>query len=231
MLVRQGDAHAWNEVWFADKGWTRVDLTNSIAPDRLEFGMDAFRELESSGAVDASERLAALSRLSNQYGLTQVLRDMRFAVDAFDYYWNFYVLSYDEGEQSRLISRLGISVFDRGAAIWKLLVICACGCLALLVLSLFFMALVQRPPRRDFIHRAYAELRQRLSAAGVPVLPSDGPLELSQRASAHLPAQAPLLESVFETYIRLRYARPDTPEPTTADLHRWLGQIRRVKLR
>ncbi|MBL8484111.1 MAG: DUF3488 domain-containing transglutaminase family protein, partial [Rhodocyclaceae bacterium] len=35
-VVRQSDAHAWAEVWYADGGWTRVDPTAAILPSRIE---------------------------------------------------------------------------------------------------------------------------------------------------------------------------------------------------
>ena len=37
--VRQRDAHAWAEVWFADAGWVRVDPTAAVAPERVELGL------------------------------------------------------------------------------------------------------------------------------------------------------------------------------------------------
>jgi transglutaminase-like putative cysteine protease len=34
LIVRQSDAHAWTEVWLEGKGWTRIDPTAVIAPER-----------------------------------------------------------------------------------------------------------------------------------------------------------------------------------------------------
>ena len=34
--VRQSDAHAWAEVWYADRGWVRIDPTSAVAPERIE---------------------------------------------------------------------------------------------------------------------------------------------------------------------------------------------------
>lgn len=33
--VRQSDAHAWAEVWIAERGWVRVDPTGAVAPGRV----------------------------------------------------------------------------------------------------------------------------------------------------------------------------------------------------
>ena len=38
-IVRQSDAHAWTEVWLEDTGWTRIDPTAVVAPERLQRGI------------------------------------------------------------------------------------------------------------------------------------------------------------------------------------------------
>ena len=37
--MRQADAHAWAEVWLEGRGWTRVDPTAVVAPERLRRGV------------------------------------------------------------------------------------------------------------------------------------------------------------------------------------------------
>ncbi|MDB6086266.1 MAG: hypothetical protein JWN43_4147, partial [Gammaproteobacteria bacterium] len=39
-ILRQSDAHAWNEVWIDGQGWLRVDPTSAIAPERVEHGLN-----------------------------------------------------------------------------------------------------------------------------------------------------------------------------------------------
>ena len=39
LIVRQSDAHAWTEVWLEGQGWTRIDPTAVVAPERLERGI------------------------------------------------------------------------------------------------------------------------------------------------------------------------------------------------
>ncbi len=38
-IVRQSEAHAWTEVWLDGQGWTRVDPTAVVAPERLQRGV------------------------------------------------------------------------------------------------------------------------------------------------------------------------------------------------
>src|SRR5690606_13549222 len=37
-IVRQSDAHAWTEVWRQGAGWSRVDPTAAVAPERIRPG-------------------------------------------------------------------------------------------------------------------------------------------------------------------------------------------------
>jgi protein-glutamine gamma-glutamyltransferase len=39
LVVRQSDAHAWSEVWLEGRGWTRVDPTGAVAPNRIELSL------------------------------------------------------------------------------------------------------------------------------------------------------------------------------------------------
>ncbi len=41
LLVRQADAHAWNEVWLDGSGWVRIDPTAVLAPARLTHELDS----------------------------------------------------------------------------------------------------------------------------------------------------------------------------------------------
>ncbi|HYI85887.1 MAG TPA: DUF3488 and transglutaminase-like domain-containing protein, partial [Burkholderiales bacterium] len=39
VIVRQSDAHAWTEIWLDGSGWTRIDPTAVVAPERLQRGI------------------------------------------------------------------------------------------------------------------------------------------------------------------------------------------------
>ncbi|HET7359879.1 MAG TPA: DUF3488 and transglutaminase-like domain-containing protein, partial [Rhodanobacteraceae bacterium] len=41
LLVRQSDAHAWSEVWLRGRGWTRIDPTAAVRPERVSLGAAA----------------------------------------------------------------------------------------------------------------------------------------------------------------------------------------------
>ncbi|HRQ65750.1 MAG TPA: DUF3488 and transglutaminase-like domain-containing protein, partial [Xanthomonadaceae bacterium] len=54
-LIRQSDAHAWNEVWLEGEGWVRVDPTAAVAPERVFSDLGA----ATRGAVSRSTPASA----------------------------------------------------------------------------------------------------------------------------------------------------------------------------
>ncbi|MDR7148382.1 transglutaminase-like putative cysteine protease [Hydrogenophaga palleronii] len=92
--VRQRDAHAWAEVWFAGQGWVRVDPTAAVAEWRIG-SLDRLRPAEGA--------LASAFRNLNPSLATQ-LRDFWEAVNN---RWNQWILNYTQGRQLELLKNLG----------------------------------------------------------------------------------------------------------------------------
>ncbi|HEX4647520.1 MAG TPA: DUF3488 and transglutaminase-like domain-containing protein, partial [Steroidobacteraceae bacterium] len=94
-VVRQSDAHAWAEVWLDGRGWTRVDPTAVVAPERLRRGvLDLLPD-----ALTTRERL-----LRSSAWLTQLLQQW----DAANAWWSDHVVKFDYPAQLDLLGRLGI---------------------------------------------------------------------------------------------------------------------------
>lgn len=94
LLVRQSDAHAWVEVWMADKGWQMIDPTAAVAPNRIEQGInDALSESDRELVNDLWQNSSLLSQLQARW-------------DAANYVWQRWVLNYDTEAQEGLLSRL-----------------------------------------------------------------------------------------------------------------------------
>lgn len=90
--VRQRDAHAWVEVWLEGEGWTRVDPTASVSPDRVENGFsDRLFQEQSSMSGD----------LLDLYQLTRIqwVSYLREQLANLDYQWTKWVVGYDAKRQ------------------------------------------------------------------------------------------------------------------------------------
>ena len=92
--VRQSDAHAWAEVWVAERGWQRVDPTSAVSPGRT----GSIARLEAPRGVIAT----ALNTISPQFTL-----NLRALWDAANNGWNQWVLNYTQSRQLNLLRNLG----------------------------------------------------------------------------------------------------------------------------
>ncbi len=96
LLVHQFDAHAWAEVWLADRGWQRVDPTSAVAPNRIELGIGdtLAEELRANGPLS----------LSN-FRHIKLLNWARLRWDGLNYSWTQFVLNYDAAAQITFFER------------------------------------------------------------------------------------------------------------------------------
>lgn len=194
LLVRQSDAHAWNEVWLSGEGWTRVDPTAAVAPERVSEGA---RSAVAGGAGwFAGEWLYAIR---NQYDRLQNL-------------WNRWVLGFDDERQSSLLERLGLGELSSAARSLALLALAA---LALIPLALLWHALALAPLGTDPLQRRWKRVRFRLRRAGMAPGIGETPFELAERVSTRLVNGDELL-TLAARYSRLRYGGEASAEARTS---------------
>ncbi len=96
--VYQFDAHAWAEIWQADKGWVRIDPTSYVAPERVEFNLQQ--------AIGNDEFLAERDFSLFKYDQFAAIRTMRMLISNLDYQWTLWVLNYDATKQKDLLKKL-----------------------------------------------------------------------------------------------------------------------------
>lgn len=193
MIIRQGDAHAWTEVWLDETGWQRVDPTAMVAPTRIEQGL--------ASSVPQSSDLPMMM----QQGLGW-LKNLRMQMDVAMNAWNQWVIGYDESQQISLLRRLGIdSVLAPRYLAWV-------GTLLSLVLgSLLWWHLRRRPHQhKDVALQLYQHWLSQMAKQGCPHQPSEAPQAYATRASLHLPTHAGLIQRITLSYLTLRYGEDPT---------------------
>ncbi|MGH8258089.1 MAG: transglutaminaseTgpA domain-containing protein, partial [Steroidobacteraceae bacterium] len=158
LLVRQSDAHAWVEVWLEGRGWTRIDPTVAVAPERLTRGILAFLP----GAASRPERLMID---------TPWLATIGQAWDAANAWWTNEVVNFDLKAQLALLGRLGI----RSPGLAALASALAIALIAWLA-AMTWLVRLPKPEQPDRLARAYARLCRKLERAGVPREAHEGPL-------------------------------------------------------
>jgi transglutaminase-like putative cysteine protease len=189
LTVRQSDAHAWTEVWFAGRGWVRVDPTAVVAPLRIEKGADEL------------VRRQGLPSLGT--GVTQWdwMRNLRFNLEAVQNVWYQWVLSYSPERQREFLVKLGLMPD------WRTLGWLFAGSLVGLLSVLAFFSLRHRS-ERDPLAELFARFQVRLSDAGIPVRPHEGPRDLGRRLEHEMaPESLPDAREILQAFEQWRYSR------------------------
>jgi transglutaminase-like putative cysteine protease len=194
LIVRQSHAHAWSEVWLAGRGWTRIDPTAAVAPERVERGLDA-------ALPDGEPVPGRLLRQSDLLWRAQLLWDNVNAR------WNDWIVRYSGEQQERLLEELGFERPD-----WRQLgVLLGAGLAAGFAVLSAWLAWQFRPRRADPASRDYQRFLARLAASGVERAPWEAPRDFLGRVRQQRPDLATQATDITETYLRLRYAPATVP--------------------
>jgi hypothetical protein len=186
-VLRQSDAHAWTEIWVDGRGWTRVDPTAVVAPERLTRGiLDVLPD-----AVSGPERL--LHRVP-------WLMALRQAWDAADAWWSTRVLGFSLQSQFALLRELGLSASGWAPLGWAL----AGGLAAWLGVLAWQLGRLPRS-KPDRLARSYLTLCAKLARHGVPRAAHEGPLDYARGLTARRPQLASVVTPLLERYAQLRF--------------------------
>lgn len=185
MIVRQSDAHAWAEVWFAGQGWVRVDPTAAVAPERIEMGF--------TGSM--------FDGIGMEWGLSapsQLLHQLQLTWDAMNAGWNQWVLGYGPDNQNSLMEALGME--DPS---WrkKFLTLIGLVIALTLIISLILM-LRYRPPPRD---RAAVLYQRFVNKTGVSPKIGETPDAFALRAREASNLGDDAIHTITDTYLEARY--------------------------
>ena len=191
-IVYQSDAHAWVEVWIAERGWVRVDPTAAVDPSRID--NQAATELLGAGASVRFD-------LGETAALASWLRDLRLMSDTLEATWQNWVLDFSAQDQRQLMERLGLGAWQEyGLA--ALMVVAVS-----MTLGAIMLVLLRERREHDPLERLYARLCQRLARIGLPRLPHEGPHDYAQRIAAARPDLAAEIGAWFRLYIPARYGQ------------------------
>ena len=188
VLVRQSDAHAWSEVWIRGSGWTRIDPTAAVAPERVE-----------QGAVDSLEQRRHMFDF-------EWLRDAKNTFDLFQRGWNNWVVAFGADRQSRLFSIFGWDVLDSTKLVITL--IATVFVIAAIVFMLVpFLLKFRSSKKQDPLLRLWQKFIRKLGKAGFTSRPSMGPMELAANAVGQLKYSGDGIIRIAELYTVCRYSQ------------------------
>lgn len=200
--VRYSDAHAWSEAYI-NGTWMRYDPTGTISPERIEYGMDALRELWENDLLNSNRRGNALSDFLNPSGSALAWKTMIETWSNVQYQWKKWVVDYDFETQQELLSKFGLKAKN---SLYTLLAILSTGVLG--ILFFYFWQLIPKPNKRTDLQRVYAKFVAKAKWSGVTRVPSDTPSELANKLIHKHPYAKPQVEKITQIYVNLCYGVP-----------------------
>jgi transglutaminase-like putative cysteine protease len=190
LIVRQSDAHAWTEIWLDETGWTRIDPTAVVAPDRLTRGIFDIMGESLPATSTFVHNSALLSRLQHLW-------------DGANQWWQERVVEFDVRAQLNFLSRLGID-----SPSWQHL---AWGFAGALILWIAWVSLTLRRGvarvKPDRLGRAWIRATRKLARIAPARRPDEGAMEFARRVGEQRPDIAARVEALAQFYTRLRFGR------------------------
>ncbi|HYW57363.1 MAG TPA: DUF3488 and transglutaminase-like domain-containing protein [Polaromonas sp.] len=187
-MVRQSDAHAWAEVWYAGKGWVRVDPTSAVSPERT----GAFQRLVAEPGLVGQALRSFNPTLAAQ---------LRATWEAVNNRWNQWVLNYTEGKQLDLLKNIGFE-----SPSWEDLSYVLLGIIVLVSLGGASWAWWERVQHDPWL-RLLSGARKRLAKAGISSNASTPPRQLALQVLRRRGKQGQALHDWLMQLEAQRYSR------------------------
>lgn len=201
--IRSKDAHAWAEVWLPEKQvWQRVDPTAAVASVRIDSGLDA-----ALPQAEAEELAIKIKFWQNW-------------ADQGRFYWQQWVVNYDDTRQQNLFARLGFNKVNPVSILAILLL----GSLPALFPIWFWW---RRSRKQDIEPMSYGFmlLKRRLLGSNHPHLAALSPLQLRDQLEQSERLN-PELNQLIQQYIQINYAQNQAPSEQQA--RTWYRQARKL---
>ena len=192
-IVRQSDAHAWTEVWLADKGWVRADPTAAVSPERIESGI--------SEALDENDELPLMARADYPW-----LKKAYLNWDSVNNGWNQWVLGYDDKKQLDFLKKLsGKNLNLQEMLMWMM------GIIALIMGLTTYLLIRQQKAKLNPGQRLYARYLNQLKRAGLVQNNGETVLDFAARAAKVLPNQQTQILDIAHRYNVITYSQSPNP--------------------
>lgn len=187
-LVRDKQAHAWNEVYLSDKGWLRVDVTDIVAPERIRGG--ALYSRLSGALVNETPGFFARAFM---------------AWDAINNRYNLLLMNYNLENQVALVEKFSLSKIKLKTfySLFALIV--------LFFVFIFWRLSLRGKAEQDNTTKGYILLNQKIQKLGILRMAHEGPNDLRQKLLKLSQPPAKVLD-LLDRYTLLRFGSNASPQ-------------------
>ncbi|PVZ71679.1 transglutaminase TgpA family protein [Pelagibaculum spongiae] len=190
LIVRQRDAHAWVESWLPGTGWTRIDPTGAVAPERVLQSVEEALEQRDPGYQSSFFETAIRDSWFN---------GARLAWDSVNNSYNRWLIGYDHQRQNEFLKYFGLDTLKP----WQLAALFAAfmGIASMVALS----ALLLGREKLSAESMAYQAFCRKCARRGVTRLSNEGPIDFQLRLIEQWPEKDAQIDKITNLYIQLRY--------------------------
>lgn len=193
VLVNQYDAHAWAEVWLAGKGWTRIDPTAAVAPERI-------RDSVQRGLSEQADFLKDYPDAMARIRYSKVMRQMWRSLDYASFSWQRLVVGYNQDRQQKMLQHYFKDVSPTNIALSVLAVV-----MSLLAIIAWWLLRCRQSDPSDALDRAYRHFCSLCAKKGVIRQPGETPYQFAKRLQALLPKQYEQIDALTQLYVQQQY--------------------------
>ena len=191
LIVRHANAHAWTEVWLADRGWVRIDPTAAIAPHRVEQRL----------LGDYRQRLSLFDEIDivdlDEIGL---FKQLDYWFDQVNTSWNDWILDYNSQRQRQLFANWGMQGITNEQLV-IIMIILICGFVGFISIRAF-----HQRGTIDPVEKAFANLVRKFVALQlIDDKQQLGPDDLLELLKAEDQSKYQRHIQALKNYIKVRY--------------------------
>jgi transglutaminase-like putative cysteine protease len=217
-IVRQSNAHAWDEVWIraknqpasGEKGrWVRIDPTALLTRAEERLPANPSGNADDTVTIRVARHQLTFSEAYLPAWARDSLKEIQLRREQVETDWDNLVFSYNPETQGWLAEKLG---FGRQARFELLMVCLVTGGLCLIV----FQKWMARAPPASPVENLYAAFCRNMARRGIPRAAWEGPLAYTERVAEAFPDDKPALQRVGSIVAHARYG-PAPADPAAPD--------------
>lgn len=187
VIVKEMDAHAWSEVYIAEKGWVKIDPTSLVAPERIAMSADEF-----NNRLNPYISIFNL-KIDRSLFNSVLINNASLWIDSLNSKFNSNIFNFDREKQLAFLR----SMTPGNLSVGWIFAIALSFSLILFWFIFYFYGKKAQDPRL----KRYLKFTKRMKRHGLLKAPGETASEFRVRARAQIPHEAHYIDRETDYYI------------------------------